>query len=65
MNLKLNFQLSIPHNLDIYGGNISLIDIKPHFMTQDFYLSISVLAPSENVLELKGYQKSNSILRIQ
>ena len=49
MNLKLNFQLSIPHNLDIYGGNISLIDIKPHFMTQDFYLSISVLAPSENV----------------
>ena len=49
MNLKLNFQLSIPHNLDIYGGNISLIDIKTHFMTQDFYLSISVLAPSENV----------------
>ena len=49
MNLKLNFQISIPHNLDIYGGNISLIDIKPHFMTQDFYLSISVLAPSENV----------------
>ena len=49
MNLKLNFQISIPHNLDIYGGNISLIDIKPHFMTQDFHLSISVLAPSENV----------------
>lgn len=49
MNLKLNFQISIPHNLDIYGGNISLIDIKTHFMTQDFYLSISVLAPSENV----------------
>ena len=49
MNLKLKFQISIPHNLDIYGGNISLIDIKRHFMTQDFYLSISVLAPSENV----------------
>jgi len=49
MNLKLNFQISIPHNLDIYGDNISLIDIKSHFMTQDFYLSISVLAPSENV----------------
>ena len=49
MNIKLNFQISIPHNLDIYGGNISLIDIKRHFMTQDFYLSISVLAPSENV----------------
>ena len=28
MNLKLNFQISIPHNLDIYGGNISLIDSK-------------------------------------
>ena len=49
MNLILNFQISIPHNLDINGSNISFIDIKPHFMTQDFYLSISVLSPTENV----------------
>lgn len=49
MNLKLNFQISIPHNLDIYGGNISLVDIKPHFMTKDFYLSISALSETENV----------------
>ena len=49
MNLKLNFQISIPHNLNIIGHNISLIDIKPHFMTQDFYLSISAMAPNENI----------------
>ena len=49
MNLKLNFQISIPHNLDIYGDNISLIDIKPHFMTQDFHLSISALSETEKM----------------
>ena len=49
MNLKLNFQISIPHNLDIYGDNISLIDIKSHFMTQDFHLSISALSETEKM----------------
>ena len=49
MNLKLNFQISIPVLLDKYGGNTSWIDIKPHFMTQDFYLSINVLDPTENI----------------
>ena len=49
MNLKLNFQISIPHNLDIIGHNISLIDIKPHFMTQDFHLKIDALSETEIV----------------
>lgn len=49
MNLKLNFQISIPHNLDINGHNISLIDIKPHFMTQDFKLSISALLEVDEI----------------
>ena len=49
MNLKLNFQISIPHNLDIYGGNVSLIDIKPHFMTKDFKLSISALLEVDDI----------------
>ena len=49
MNLILDFQISIPHNLAINDSNISFIDIKPHFMTQDFYLSISALSPTENV----------------
>jgi len=71
MNLK--FQLSIPHNLDIYGDNISLIDIKPHFMTQDFYLSISALAPNENIwkydqvssfLSNENLKKGNHLLDI-
>jgi len=39
VKVKLNFQISIPNNIDINGANISLINIKPHFMTQEFYLS--------------------------
>ena len=49
MNLKLNFQISTLHNFDIYGDNISLIDIKSHFMTQDFHLSISALSETEKM----------------
>lgn len=49
MNLKLNFQISTLHNLDVYGDNISLIDIKSHFMTQDFHLSISALSETEKM----------------
>tara|TARA_X000000950_G_scaffold240726_1_gene293955 strand:+ start:486 stop:995 length:510 start_codon:yes stop_codon:yes gene_type:complete len=49
MNLKLKFQLSTPINLDMADQIISLVDIKPHFMTQEFYLSIDALSPTENV----------------
>ena len=49
MNLKFNFQLSIPHNLRVRDRNISLIDIKSHFMTQDFHLSISALSETEKM----------------
>ena len=34
---------------DIIGHNISLIDIKPHFMTQDFHLKIYALSETEIV----------------
>ncbi len=49
VKVKLNFQISIPNHIDINGANISLINIKPHFMTQEFYLSIDALSPTENV----------------
>ena len=49
MNLKLNFQISTPHNLDIADQIISLIDIKPHFMTKDFKLSISALLEVDEI----------------
>ena len=49
MNLKLNFQLSTPINLDMVGQIISLVDIKPHFMTKDFKLSISALLEVDEI----------------
>jgi hypothetical protein len=49
MNLKLNFQISTPHNLDINDGIISLVDIKPHFMTKDFNIEISALLEVEDM----------------
>ena len=49
MNLKLNFQLSTPINLDIADQIISLVDIKPHFMTKDFKLSISALLEVDDI----------------
>ena len=49
MNLKLNFQISTPINLDMAGQIISLVDIKPHFMTKDFKLSISALLEVDEI----------------
>lgn len=49
MNLKFVFQLSIPHNLRLRDRNISLIDMKRHFMSQDFNLSVSALQETERV----------------
>lgn len=49
MNLKFNFQLSLPHNLRVRERNISLIDMKSHFMSQDFNLSVSALQETERV----------------
>jgi hypothetical protein len=49
MNLKLKFQLSTPINLDIADQIISLIDIKPQFMTKDFKLSISALLEVDEI----------------
>ena len=49
MNLKLNFQISTPINLDMVGQIISLVDIKPHFMTKDFKLSISALLEVDEI----------------
>jgi hypothetical protein len=49
MNLKLNFQISTPINLDMADQIISLVDIKPHFMTKDFKLLISALSETERM----------------
>ena len=49
MNLKFVFQLAIPHNLRLRDRNISLIDMKRHFMSQDFNLSVSALQETERV----------------
>ena len=49
MNLKLNFQISTLINLDMAGQIISLVDIKPHFMTKDFKLSISALLEVDDI----------------
>ena len=49
MNLKLNFQLSTPINLDMDDQIISLVDIQPHFMTKDFKLSISALLEVDEI----------------
>ena len=54
MNLKLNFQLSTPINLDINDQIISLVDIKPHFMTKDFELSISALLEVDDIWKYDG-----------
>ncbi len=49
MNVKFDFQLSIPHKLRVRDRNISLIDMKRHFMSQDFNLSVSALQETERV----------------
>lgn len=49
MNLKFNFSLSMPHNLRVRDRSISLIDMKRHFMSQDFNLSVSALQETERV----------------
>ena len=49
MNLKLKFQLSTPINLDMADQIISLVDIKPHFMTKDFKLKISALLEVDDI----------------
>lgn len=58
MNLKFNFQLSIPHNLRVRDRNISLIDMKRHFMSQDFNLSVSALLERTEYYAEYGYEIS-------
>jgi len=55
----------MPNNIDINGADISLINIKSHFMSQDFHLSISVLSPSEMVWKYDGvrFDLSNENLK--
>jgi hypothetical protein len=60
MNLKLNFQLSTPINLDMADQIISLVDIKPHFMTKDFTLSISALLEVDDIWKYDGINFSLS-----
>ena len=69
MNLKLKFQLSTPINLEIAGNPlradlpdqiISLVDIKPHFMTKDFKLSISALLEVDDIWKYDGINFSLS-----
>jgi hypothetical protein len=60
MNLKLKFQLSTPINLDINDQIISLVDIKPHFMTKDFTLSISALLEVDDIWKYDGINFSLS-----
>ena len=65
MNLKLKFQLSTPINLDINDQIISLVDIKPHFMTKDFTLSISALLEVDDIWKYDGinFKLSNKNLK--